>query len=107
MSNSVFHKDNDRVISESEFLKLNMDDVYIIDVRNPFELASGSLKCAHNIPYGDLLTSDLPKDKIILTYCNYGNRAGRAALALADEGYNTYSLGGYSLFSDKVKNRCK
>ncbi len=108
MFNNLFHEDNSRKMNESDFLKLNLDDVFIIDVRNAFELGGGYLKCANNIPFTELLSlpSILPKDKIILTYCNYGNRAGRAALALYEAGYNAYSLGGYALFSRELKNKC-
>ncbi|MDK2818184.1 MAG: rhodanese-like domain-containing protein [Spirochaetota bacterium] len=108
MINNILHQDHNRQISERDFLLLNMDDVYIIDVRNSFELSSGFLKCAQNIPFSEVLTFPfyIPKDKIILTYCNYGNRAGKVALALFEAGYNAYSLGGYSLFSQKIKSKC-
>lgn len=96
-------------ILEDEFLKMNLQDVFIIDVRNSFELANGFLECAHNIPFSELLTLPeiLPKDKLILTYCNYGNRAGESARVLQDSGYRAVSLGGYSLFSNQLKNKCK
>lgn len=108
MFNNELHQNHDRKMSEEEFLALDLDNVYIIDVRNPFELSGGVLQCAQNIPFSELLTlpSYLPKDKTILTYCHYGNRAGRAALALFEAGYNAYSLGGYSLLSQKIKQNC-
>jgi len=111
MFNKVFHEDNDRQIDEKEFLALNLNDVYIIDVRNNFELCGGSLDIAHNIPFSEIIQlstqSKIPKDKIILTYCNYGNRAGKAALELYKDGFNAYCLGGYALFSNKIINKCK
>ncbi|MGL5956398.1 MAG: rhodanese-like domain-containing protein [Brevinema sp.] len=109
MLNNIYHSDNSRTLTEEDFFNLDLSEVYIVDVRNSFELSSGHLECAHNIPFSELLSlpKKLPKDKIILTYCNYGNRAGKAALALAEAGYNAYSLGGYALFSGELKNRCR
>ncbi|MGL4677684.1 MAG: rhodanese-like domain-containing protein [Brevinema sp.] len=108
MLNKIYHSDNSRKLSEEEFFSIDLSEVYIVDVRNPFELSSGALQCAHNIPFSELLSlpTKLPKNKTILAYCNYGNRAGQAALALSKAGYNAYSLGGYTLFSQKLKNRC-
>ena len=96
-------------MSEEEFLAKDLKDMYIIDVRNPFELGGGYLECAHNIPYTEViqLPASIPKDKIVLTYCNYGNRAGQVANLLSKAGYNAYSLGGYALFSQTLKNKCK
>lgn len=107
MTDSIFNKN--RKMSESEFLSLRLEDVFIIDVRNAFELGGGHLECAHNIPFVDILETpqNIPENKIVLTYCNYGNRAGQAADALYKAGYNAYSLGGYSLFSAKLKNKCR
>ncbi|MGL4561391.1 MAG: rhodanese-like domain-containing protein [Brevinema sp.] len=96
------------IISEEDFLKLDLNDVYIIDVRHPFEQVTGYLGISVNIPFVELISIPLsiPKNKTILTYCNYGNRAGRSALILREHGYNAYSLGGYALFSEKLKKRC-
>ncbi|MGL4367868.1 MAG: rhodanese-like domain-containing protein [Brevinemataceae bacterium] len=107
MINKIHQNDSSRCISEKEFFALNMKDVYIIDVRHAFETTSGCLENAHNIPFIDIGTKELPKDKIILTYCNYGNRAGQAALQLYNKGYNAYNLGGYALFSKKLIDRCR
>lgn len=95
-------------LTEEEFFALDLKDIYIVDVRHPFELVSGSLGIANNIPFINIFEDPtvLPKDKIILTYCNYGNRAGKTAAFLQDNGYKAYSLGGYSLFSEKLKKRC-
>lgn len=108
MWNNSLYSEHGNVFSEDEFLNLNLDDVFIIDVRNLFEQGGGYLQCSHNIPFTELLHLPdlLPKDKIILTYCNYGNRAGRSAKALSEAGYKAYSLGGYSLFSAKIKKKC-
>ncbi|MGL4394020.1 MAG: rhodanese-like domain-containing protein [Brevinema sp.] len=96
-------------ITEKDFFDMDLSDVYIIDVRHPFEQASGYLGIAHNIPFAEVIQFPeiLPKDKIILTYCNYGNRAGQSAQALKEKGYNAYCLGGYALFSEKLKKRCE
>ncbi|MGL4388065.1 MAG: rhodanese-like domain-containing protein [Brevinema sp.] len=95
-------------ISENDFFKMDLKDVYIIDVRHSFEQNTGFLGIAANIPFVAVVQCPptLPKDKVILTYCNYGNRAGQSATILREKGYNAYSLGGYALFSDKLKKRC-
>ena len=39
MFNNELHQNHDRKISEQDFLSLDLDKVYIIDVRNSFELS--------------------------------------------------------------------
>jgi rhodanese-related sulfurtransferase len=56
------------------------DSVYLIDVRDPDEYATGSLKTAKNIPV-DKLEDELPKltaDKPIIYICGTGARSGEA-----------------------------
>ncbi len=65
-------------------------DVFWLDVREPKELEEGgAFKGAVNIPLGQLESrlAEIPKDKVIITNCAHGVRAGRAADLLVKNGY--------------------
>ena len=66
--------------SFKEIVTQRPDSVYLIDVRDPDEFASGSLKTATNIPV-DVLEEKLPglsADKPIIFICGTGARSGEA-----------------------------
>ncbi|NTW61292.1 rhodanese-like domain-containing protein [Candidatus Saccharibacteria bacterium] len=68
-----------------------MKKVYI-DVREPYEFASGHVKGAINIPLdqlmsGDLSDAQLTKDTSIIVYCRTGSRSGMAKMILDDMGF--------------------
>ena len=93
-------------ISSIEILK-NIEDYYIIDVREPDEVAkSGKVVGALNIPKGVIensmkLENEVKVDQPIAVYCESGNRAALAGKCLIEAGYtNIYNLGG---FKDWVK----
>jgi rhodanese-related sulfurtransferase len=63
-----------------EIVTQRPDSVYLIDVRDPDEFATGSLKTARNIPV-DTLEDKLPElaaDKPIIYVCGTGARSGEA-----------------------------
>jgi len=76
----------------------------LIDVREPKEWAeSGVAAPATLLPLSDL-TGDRKQwkpflekvgDKELILYCRTGNRSGRAAKLLAEEGYRTLNAGGF------------
>lgn len=82
--------------------KANMDagtQIIIVDVREPYEFASGHIKGAINLPLGnlpELAREHLPdKDALIYLYCRSGARSRSGAMALVAEQYtNLYDLGG-------------
>ncbi|HIT89510.1 MAG TPA: rhodanese-like domain-containing protein [Candidatus Merdenecus merdavium] len=89
-------KDNSKVVYVND-----MDDligkVEIIDIREPFEYNSGSLKTAKNIPMGHLLASPkkyLINDKTYYIMCQSGARSARATKALTKQGYNVINVAG-------------
>ena len=93
-------------ISPIEIIK-NIEDYYIIDVREPDEVAkSGKVVGALNIPKGVIENSmkleiEVKVDQPIAVYCESGNRAALAGKCLIEAGYtNIYNLGG---FKDWVK----
>lgn len=64
----------------------------IIDVREPFEFATGHVKGAINIPPAKLMAGakklqDVPKDTEIILYCRTGSRSAVAANILQSLGY--------------------
>jgi rhodanese-related sulfurtransferase len=67
------------------------DDDYLLDVRDPDELAEfGKLKNAVNIPLAQLRDriGELPRDRRIVTYCQKGQRGYLAACALHGRGFD-------------------
>lgn len=68
-----------------------MDRVFI-DVREPFEFATGHVKGAINIPPEKLIAgakelNDLPKDIEIVLYCRSGSRSNASIHILQQMGY--------------------
>ena len=89
-------RDDSKVINVND-----MDDligkVELIDIREPYEYKSGSLKTAKNIPMGNLLTSPekyLIKDKTYYIMCQSGGRSGRTTKELTKQGFNVINVAG-------------
>lgn len=75
----------------------------LIDVREPAEWESGVAAPAYLLPLSDLqgarkkwqhVLTDA-KDQTLILYCRSGNRSGRAAAALASEGFTVANAGGF------------
>ncbi len=66
---------------------------FIIDVREPFEFASGHVESAINIPPSVMMTglppelADVPKDTEIVLYCLSGARSGASIRILQQYGF--------------------
>ena len=88
--------------ADSKVINVNdMDNligkVELIDIREPYEYKSGSLKTAKNIPMGTLLTSPekyLTKDKTYYIMCQSGGRSGGACRALTKQGFDVINVAG-------------
>ncbi len=70
----------------------------VIDVREPFEFATGHVKGALNIPPARLMSgakqlADVPKDANIIVYCRTGSRSNVAAHILHGLGYTNVTNG--------------
>ena len=80
-----------------------MDDLFILDVRQPAEWESGHVPGAHHIPGGELIERyrEVPKDRPVAVYCGSGYRSSVAASVLKangrDEVYNV--LGGFTAWT--------
>ncbi len=78
-----------------------------IDVREPFEFATGHVKGAINIPpsrlmAGDKRLNDIPKDAEIILYCRSGSRSGVSAHIMKSMGYTNITNG---INKDQVRAR--
>ncbi len=69
---------------------------YVLDVREPFELAQGVVPGSTNIPMNAVpeRLQDLPRDRTIVAYCHIGERSYRVAHCLLRQGFDAKSLQG-------------
>jgi NADPH-dependent 2,4-dienoyl-CoA reductase/sulfur reductase-like enzyme/peroxiredoxin family protein/rhodanese-related sulfurtransferase/TusA-related sulfurtransferase len=77
-------------------------DSFLLDVRNPPEVAAGTIPGSVNIPLPALRDrlSEVPKDKDILVFCQVGLRGYLACRILSQYGYNCKNLtGGYKTYT--------
>lgn len=75
------------------------EGAFLLDVREPAEVAGGTIPGAVNIPLGDLRDrlGEVPKDRPIVVFCKVGQRGYFAERILAQRGYNVFNLsGGYT-----------
>jgi rhodanese-related sulfurtransferase len=72
------------------------EDVYLLDVREGFEVEAWAFPGAVNIPLGELgaRTHELPADRPIVVVCHAGVRSAAAADALVRAGWQAVSLAG-------------
>lgn len=71
--------------------------IELIDIREPYEYKTGSIKSAKNIPMGNLLHDTekyLKKEKTYYIMCQSGARSGRTSKALAQKGYSVVNVSG-------------
>ena len=71
--------------------------IELIDIREPYEFAGGSIKTAKNIPMGELLAAPekyMTKDKTYYIVCQSGGRSAQAASVLAKQGYDVVNVSG-------------
>src|SRR5690606_35179518 len=72
--------------------------VTVLDVREPVEVAAGSIPGAVHVPLARLLTeagrTAVPREGTIVAYCKAGPRSERAAALLRADGRDAVSLAG-------------
>jgi len=84
-------------ISVAEAAKLDPEDWFFLDVREPSEWAEVHIPYATLIPLGDLTTrlSEIPKDQNIVVVCRSGNRSAVGRDLLLNSGFtNVTSMAG-------------
>ncbi len=74
----------------------SVDGGFLLDVRNPPELAVESVPDAVNIPLPELRArlGELPRDREILVFCRSGQRAYYATRVLLQNGFNARNVAG-------------
>ncbi|QUC65681.1 MBL fold metallo-hydrolase [Nitrosopumilus sp. K4] len=76
----------------------NLDDVFLLDVRNADEFSEYKIPGSVNIPLNAIFDTktleQIPKDKEIVTICPHGNRAMVANFALEQAGISSKTLEG-------------
>jgi rhodanese-related sulfurtransferase len=80
------------------------ENIYLLDVRTPAELAEhGLIKGAVNIPIDELESrlAEVPKDRPVVTYCMRGGRAERASELLQKDGHQGVQHGGIIEWKEK------
>jgi rhodanese-related sulfurtransferase len=72
------------------------EGVFVLDVREPEEVADWAFPGAVNIPLGELggRTGELPTDRPIVVVCHSGVRSASAADALSTGGWPAENLAG-------------
>ena len=78
----------------------------IIDVRNPDNYIKGHIPKAINIPYNmfEEVKSKLPKDKILILYCERGSLSLILCRDLCKEGFNVKNVyGGISSYRGEIE----
>ena len=80
-------------MSVAEVAKLNTDDYYFLDVREPSEWNEFHIDWATLIPLGELAkrVNELPKDKNIIVVCRSGNRSAQGRDILLKAGFESVS----------------
>jgi glyoxylase-like metal-dependent hydrolase (beta-lactamase superfamily II) len=72
------------------------DEPFILDVRNPDEVAAWAIPGAVNIPLGDLSAraSEIPRDHEVVVVCASGGRSSQASDVLSRAGFDAHNLTG-------------
>ena len=92
-----FLKRDDRKVINVNNMDNLIGSVEIIDIREPYEYKSGTLRTAKNIPMGNLLTSPdkyLIKNKTYYIMCQSGGRSGRTTRTLSKQGFDVIDVAG-------------
>ena len=83
-------------------------DLQLVDVRNPGEVADGSITGAIPIPVGQLpmRVSELDPDRPTVVYCAGGYRSSVAASVLRRCGFADVSdlIGGYNAYAETTRS---
>lgn len=92
----LFNKNSGKVINVNDIDNL-IGKIDLIDIREPYEYKTGSIKSAKNIPMGDLLNYPekyLNKDKEYHIVCQSGGRSSTACNKLRGLGFDVVNVAG-------------
>lgn len=89
-------KSNTKAVNVNDMDNL-LGSVELIDIREPYEYKSGSLKTSKNIPMGNLLNTPekyMNKDKTYYIMCQSGGRSSRTCSMLSKQGFDVVNVSG-------------
>ena len=92
----LFNKNSGKVINVNDIDNL-IGKIDLIDIREPYEYKTGSIKSAKNILMGDLLNDPekyLNKDKEYHIVCQSGGRSSTACNKLRGLGFDVANVAG-------------
>lgn len=92
----LFKRYTGKVINVNDLDNL-IGKIELIDIREPYEYQSGSLKTAKNIPMSNLLSQPdrfLNKAKTYYIMCQSGARSSRTCSVLAKQGFDVINVSG-------------
>ena len=75
----------------------HLDDITLVDCREPYEWEAGRVDSAIHIPLNAIMAgggSDLAKDKPIVVICRSGNRSELATMMFQARGFDAHNLEG-------------
>ncbi|HNQ68172.1 MAG TPA: FAD-dependent oxidoreductase [Bacteroidales bacterium] len=100
-----------KMITWRELMRLDQNDVFILDIRTKEEYELGSIENAHHIDLNTLRQNldKIPKDKKIVVFCAVGQRGYLSSMILSHNGFTeVYNLSGgyktYEIANEKQSN---
>ncbi len=73
-----------------------LGDAYILDVREPEEVARARIEHAVHIPLGSLVArlDEVPRDRTVYLMCHVGGRSAQATQYLEAQGFDAVNIAG-------------
>lgn len=82
-------------VSAADALRQVADGAALLDIREPYEWATGHAPEAVHVPLGSLMGTALPAwERPVMVICRSGNRSQPATLVLRARGLDAYSVDG-------------
>ncbi|MBT1182264.1 rhodanese-like domain-containing protein [Bifidobacterium sp. CP2] len=97
-----------RRITPAEFDALDRNDVTLLDLREPADVAAYPIEGAINAPLDPLarVLRTVPKERTVVVYCTEGWWSEEVAEILAERGYDVASLeGGFRAYREFLRER--
>jgi rhodanese-related sulfurtransferase len=82
-------------LTSSRGLADHLDEVQVVDCREPYEWAAGRIDGSIHLPLNSILagaTGELDPDRPTVVVCRSGNRSELATLMLRARGFEAYNL---------------
>ena len=97
---------SDMTVQELNHMLSNRTNIFLLDVREPFETEIASIEGATLIPLGELATraGELPRERKIAVHCKSGGRSAKAVALLREAGFTDVHnvAGGINAWSREV-----